>query len=101
MLIDLFLWLFSSLSILGVELLVDFTGRGHMKNIKSLSGGQKAVVGLVFILAIQVLLSNCKIGTKIFKLRESVIFLKLGKGRSFLNIRVEHYRSLYSTIRNY
>ena len=46
--------MFSSLLILGVELLVDFTGRGHMKNMKSLSGGQKAVVGLVFILAIQV-----------------------------------------------
>ena len=48
------LFMFSSLLILGVELLVDFTGRGHMKNMKSLSGGQKAVVGLVFILAIQV-----------------------------------------------
>ena len=39
---------------LGVELLVDFNGRGHMKNMKSLSGGQKAVVGLVFIPALQV-----------------------------------------------
>merc|ERR1719445_1444942 len=37
----------------GLEIGVSFTGNGMMKNMSQLSGGQKSVVALTFILALQ------------------------------------------------
>ena len=44
----------------GLSLRVSFTSKNQsrLKDLKSLSGGQKAAVSLVFILAIQVVLAN-------------------------------------------
>ena len=40
---------------IGLEIKVSFTkSKGHLKNLSSLSGGQKATISLIFILAIQV-----------------------------------------------